>query len=115
MQVPQTLSGKSILVVEDDFFDELEIAVEASGHLTGMNGVHDQVIALLKGGDIGAAILDGHLDHEKQRPVAEALRELGIPFVVSGMGTTQAGGPMQPGLGELTLLAHQLFGAPTFH
>lgn len=116
MLVDQGITGKRILVIEEDFVDELAIASEFTPGLAGNTfDVHDQTIAMLEGSDVGAAILDGHLDHEKTWAIVQALTELGIPFVVSDSGFPMA--PVGSGqlTAELTLLAHQLFGAPTFH
>lgn len=114
MLVENKLAGKSILVIEDDFIDELRIAFECyeKGGSHPYN-VREQTIALLEGSDIGAAILDGHLDRETSEPIADALKALGIPFVNSEFDV--GGNGMEPAMAELTLLAHQIFGPPTFH
>lgn len=110
-------AGKSILVIEEDFFEELNIALEAYGQRSCEAGdVRAQTVALLKGAGITAAILDGHLDSEKSAPVAAALTELGIPFVISeGNAWISDIAGIEERTAELTLLAHGLFGAPTFH
>lgn len=114
MLVANTLAGRSILVIEDDFIDELRIAFESYEKVGSRPcSVRDQTIALLEGSDICAAIFDGHLDRETSEPIADALKALGIPFVNSESDV--GSNAMEPAMAELTLLAHQLFGAPTFH
>lgn len=113
---------KKILVVEDDFLEELRIALDnqTSATIRAMN-IRDQTIAVLSGSDIEAAIVDSHIDREKSMEIADALTSLGIPFVFAG---TDAEGimpsymnalGMDQSSAELTLIAHQMFGAPTFH
>lgn len=122
MQERPNVIRKKILVVEDDFIEEMRIALDNQAFYSGKSmGVRDQAIAVLTGSDFEAAILDSHIDRDKSVPIAEALASLGIPFIFAGTDT-EAGMPhglayysMNESTAELTLIAHQLFGSPTFH
>ena len=121
LEQPDTIRRK-ILVVEDDFLEELRIALDnqTSVAIRAMN-IRDQTIAVLTGSDIEAAIVDSHIDREKSLEIADALTSLGIPFVFAGTNSESIIPGYMNALGmdqssaELTLIAHQLFGAPTFH
>jgi hypothetical protein len=113
---------RRILVVEDDFVDELRIAFEGYGfHEAQSMNLRDQTIAILQGADIAAAILDGQLDREQTEQIADGLTALGIPFIFSDThdpaqmpGYLAAFAMTQSGH-ELELIAHRLFGPPTYH
>jgi hypothetical protein len=117
-----TASRRKILVIESDFLEELRIALEGSGSAAAKSmDLTDQTVAALQGSDIGAAIVDSHLDSEKSVQIADALIALGIPFVFAE-GSAPAQLPerlsaigMMESTADLQLIAHQLFGAPTLH
>lgn len=115
-------SQRRILVVESDFVDELRIAFEGSGLAgAGSMNLRDQTIAILRGSDVEAAILDGQLDLEQSMQIADGLAALGIPFVFAeGHDPAQmpphlAAFTMTESGRELELIAHRLFGPPTYH
>jgi CheY-like chemotaxis protein len=86
------MTAKRILIVEDepliammieDFLDALDREV------AGTADNDADALDLVAAGGIDAAILDVNLrNHEKSWPVADALAEAGIPFILS----TGAGG-----------------------
>jgi hypothetical protein len=116
------VAQRRILVVEGDFVDELRIAFEGYD-LTGAQSMNlrDQTIAILQGTDIEAAILDGQLDRDQIMQIADGLTELGIPFVFSDtrdpVQTPErlAAFTMTQSGFELEMIAHRLFGPPTYH
>jgi CheY-like chemotaxis protein len=78
------LSGRRVLVVEDEFFlaDDMAHALRALGaEVSGPVPTSDQALALLAAEPIDAAVLDMNLKGRMVFPVADALRERGIPFV----------------------------------
>lgn len=79
------LAGRSILIVEDEYFlaDDLARAVKsAGGHVAGIVGDCADAIALLKIDRlIDGAILDLNLRGEMSYPIADILRDRGIPFI----------------------------------
>lgn len=78
------LAGSRILVVEDEYFlaDDLHGALtEAGAEVLGpMPSVSDANTFIAGESSIDAAILDINLHGEMVFPVADALRERGIPF-----------------------------------
>lgn len=83
------MSGHSILIVEDepliammleDFLDSLGHKV--SGTCDSVQGALDEV----EKGGFDLAILDVNLKGENAWPVASALREKGLPFVIATGG-----------------------------
>ncbi|TNC65391.1 response regulator [Rubellimicrobium roseum] len=86
---PSSLRGRRILVVEDDFVvaDDFRCALEQDGaEVVGPVSNVAQALALLPGAPpLDAAILDINLGGLMVYPVADVLRQHGIPFVfVSG-------------------------------
>lgn len=116
------LAQRRILVVESDFVEELHIAFEGSG-LTDAESMNlrDQTIAILRGSDIEAAIFDGQLDRDQSMQIADGLTALGIPFVFAEshdpaqLPEQFAAFAMTESGRELELIAHRLFGPPTYH
>lgn len=86
-----------VLIVEDMMI----IAMEAEDQLrdAGAQNCHiatsvADALALIENGDISFALLDVNLGVEASEPVAVALRDWGIPFVVaSGYGEKSIGYP----------------------
>lgn len=80
----QNLDGSRILIVEDEYFlaDDLSEALrEAGAEVLGPIPSVDAATAFVTGGAaIDAAILDINLHGEMVFPVADALRDRGIPF-----------------------------------
>ncbi|KCZ52323.1 response regulator [Hyphomonas pacifica] len=75
---------RSVLVVEDDFLIayDLKIQLEERGYIvTGPAGSVEDALAALEKHDICSAILDIDLHGKPSFPVAEVLREKGIPFL----------------------------------
>jgi CheY-like chemotaxis protein len=88
------MSGPSILVVEDepliammleDFLDALGYRLAASCDAVG------PALDEVRRGGFDAALLDVNLrDGEKSWPVADALRESGLPFVIATGGSNDS-------------------------
>ena len=75
---------RRILVVEDEALVALEIeqTLQDAGYdVVGPAGSVDQAFASVAEHGIDAAVLDINLDGEMVWPVAETLRERGVPFV----------------------------------
>lgn len=86
--MPQTdsLNGKKVLVVEDEYFIVQELAdwlLDSGTEVVGPAATVDAALALVQKCDIDAAILDINLGGEMAFPVADALLEGGIPFLFS--------------------------------
>ena len=79
------LSGKRVLVVEDEFLIALDIQrmLEGEGVKTVLTAsrVAQALDLFLSGGPFDAAVLDLRLDRETSTPVAERLHAAGVPFV----------------------------------
>lgn len=74
-----------ILVVEDEpaIATDLSFAVEDLGYtLAGMASSVDQALTMIAGGALDGAILDANLRGVSTAPIADALRERGLPFFV---------------------------------
>ena len=92
-----------------------DVVAEASGTVVGPVGTLAAALTLLDQDDaIDAAIIDLNLDRESSLPLADALAERGIPFIVcTGYGDARLPPPHQnvPVLGKpqgLTELAVRL-------
>jgi CheY-like chemotaxis protein len=81
----KSVRGRRILVVEDEFLiaEDLCAALEDLGAVSlGPVSTVDDALAIVRSPDaLDAATLDVELRREKSYPVAEALQELGLPFV----------------------------------
>lgn len=92
--LPAVLFGRTILVIEDDYFLAQDIARKVRGSgasiLGPVSNVHD-ALEILKGAiSIDAAILDINLMGEMAYPIADALRARSTPFLfVTGYDTAQ--------------------------
>ena len=79
------LAGLRILIVEDEFLlaMELEMMVQQRGSMVlGRVSSVGQAIAALEGEQPDIALLDVNLKGERATPVAAALQERGVPFVL---------------------------------
>ena len=80
-----SLSGRRVLVVEDEFFlaDDLAQAVAQLGaEVIGPVPTRKEALALLAAaGRIDLAVLDINLEDEAVFPIADALAEQGVPFL----------------------------------
>ena len=77
------LAGRSVLVVEDEFLlaDEMRTLIERlGGEVLGPVSSPDAALGLLRARAPDLALLDVNLGGDRVYPVAEALRESGIPF-----------------------------------
>jgi CheY-like chemotaxis protein len=79
------LAHRRVLVVEDEYFiaDDMAHSLEKLGaEVVGPVPTRDRALAVLSSGErIDAAVLDINLREESVFPVAEILRQLGVPFV----------------------------------
>lgn len=78
------LSGRSILVIEDDFYlaSDTEKALRAAGaQVVGPVPRASLALAALAGGDLDAAVVDINLGEGASFAVADALKKAGVPFV----------------------------------
>jgi CheY-like chemotaxis protein len=91
------LKGYRVLVVEDEFLLalELERLLQRQGCVVlGPVWSVDRALALLGDQSPDGAVLDVNLRGRRVAPVAAALRERGVPFVlVTGYGEDQLGEP----------------------
>ncbi len=87
---PSSLSGRRILLVEDETLVSMVIeeALRDLGcAIVGPVGTRDQALALAKAEPLDGALLDVNLAGEPVYPVADALFSRGIPFAfVTGSG-----------------------------
>jgi len=87
----QTIAGRHILIVEDEFFvaDSLKMYLESlDAVVIGPAASVDAAIELVATSDrLDWAVLDINLRGKKAYPVAEALSARGVPFVfMTGYG-----------------------------
>jgi DNA-binding NtrC family response regulator len=107
-----------VLVVEDEMLVAMaieDIVAEAGGTVVGPVGTLVGALALIEQDvAIDAAIIDLNLDRQSSLPLADALAERGVPFIVcTGYGNARLPSPHQnvPVLGKpygLTELAARL-------
>jgi DNA-binding response OmpR family regulator len=79
------LSGKRVLVVEDEPFLAMDVADllnDAGFDVIGPATTVADALALLDRSGCDVGVLDIHLGHEDSEPVALALKSIGTPFVV---------------------------------
>lgn len=83
--MPETLASRAILVAEDEYFianDLKRALVRAGATVVGPAASVDRATDLIEATPhIDGAILDVNLGGEKVFPVADVLRERGVPFV----------------------------------
>lgn len=78
------LTGRRVLVVEDEYFlaDELDVALRAAGAVVlGPAPTVEAALALLADGKLSAAVVDVNLGGEMAYAVADALLASGTPFL----------------------------------
>ncbi|WP_220094547.1 response regulator [Novosphingobium taihuense] len=98
------IDGKRILVVEDEFIVAAMLCdtLEDNGAVPlGPVGRVAEGLTVIAQGGIDAAVLDWNLAGEPGTPLAEALAERGIPFVIAtGYGSVEAPFADRPILGK---------------
>lgn len=80
------LSGRRILVVEDEALIAMlveDALLDAGAHVLGPAATVEEALALFQSGDPEAAVLDINLAGQVSTPVADALADHGVPFVVA--------------------------------
>ena len=78
------LSGRRILVVEDEYLIAIEIErwlLEAGAEVAGPVPDAERALALIETGPLDAAVLDIHLNCEPVYIVADRLTERGVPYL----------------------------------
>jgi CheY-like chemotaxis protein len=87
-----SLSGRRILVVEDEMFVAMlveDLLADLGCQVVGPAASVEEALRLLNGAALDGALLDVNLGEEKVYPVAEALRRTQVPYVfVTGYGTS---------------------------
>ncbi len=85
-----SLSGRKVLVVEDETLVAMlveDTLADAGATVIGPVATVAEALAILRDQRPGVAVLDLNLAGETSEPVADALKQMGIPFVVaSGYG-----------------------------
>ena len=85
MMGPKLLTGRRVLLVEDDYFIAEELRrdfAKTGAEILGPVGRLDEALALIdKTAHIDGAVLDIKLHDEMVYPVADALLERRVPFV----------------------------------
>jgi DNA-binding LytR/AlgR family response regulator len=93
----EDLAGLRVLIVEDEFLlaMELETLVAADGCTTvGPASSVRQALALIDGEEPDIALLDVNLKGERATPVAAALQDRGVPYVlITGYSDAQLSEP----------------------
>lgn len=82
---PGDLSGRRILIVEDEFLtaQQLETFIhDVGGEVVGPVPSVDDALPLVRANGLDCALLDVNLRGRMVTPVAEALKARGIPFVL---------------------------------
>jgi DNA-binding NarL/FixJ family response regulator len=99
------LAGRRILIVEDEFLLALELERRvraAGGAVVGPVGSVERALARARDGHLDGALLAVDLNEQAITPVAEVLRERGVPFLlVTDDGDTA---PAEPALRGAPLL-----------
>lgn len=78
------LSGRRILVVEDEYLIAIEMErwlQEAGAEVAGPVPDTKRALALIETEPLDAAVLDVHLNGEPVYPVADRLTECGVPYL----------------------------------
>jgi DNA-binding response OmpR family regulator len=90
------LTGARVLIVEDEALIALaaeDALLEQGATVMGPVGRCTDAFALIDASQLDAAVLDVNLGSETSFPIAAALRNLGVPFVVT-TGNSAAGAKM---------------------
>ena len=80
------LRGARILVVEDEFYlaDDLAAALRQAGaEVLGPAGTVDEAQSFIADGGFDCAIMDINLRGDMAFPIADRLRDSGIPFLIT--------------------------------
>lgn len=80
------LKDKRILVVEDEALLAMmleDMLSDSGAHVVGPAATVEQAIALIAAQDIDVALLDVFLRDQRSDPVAEILRQRGVPYVLA--------------------------------
>lgn len=89
------LAGLRLLVVEDEYMiaEHIGMLLEDIGcAVAGPVATIDQAMAMLTDGKLDGALLDANLNGESSAPIAVALNEASVPFVVAtGYGSRELG------------------------
>ena len=87
------VEGLRVLIVEDALLLALELEAglqEAGAQVVGCAADVDEALSLLESAVVDVAVLDANLNGVSVAPVAEVLRERGIPFVfATGYGDSK--------------------------
>jgi DNA-binding LytR/AlgR family response regulator len=93
----EDLAGLRVLIVEDEFLlaMELETLVECGGCIpVGPASSVGQALALIDGEEPDIALLDVNLKGQRATPVAAALQQRGVPYVlITGYSDAQLSEP----------------------
>lgn len=96
---PSALSGKNILIVEDEMLVSMlmeDILLDCGAVAVGPAAQLREALDLARTAEIDAALLDVNLGGARSFPVADILAERGIPFVfTSGYGEAALEAPHQ--------------------
>jgi DNA-binding response OmpR family regulator len=79
-----TLAGKRILVVEDEYFiasDLKRALVEHGAVVVGPVGDLNDGLAAMRGQPVDAAVLDVNLEGTNSYPIADLLTETSVPYI----------------------------------
>ena len=78
------MSSKRILVVEDELLIalDMQVTLEQFGHDVAVAISADQAMEAMKDSQFDLAILDYHLRDDTVTPLAKALKDIGVPFVI---------------------------------
>jgi DNA-binding LytR/AlgR family response regulator len=91
------LAGLRVLIVEDEFLLAMELeSLVAGGGCTAVGPASSvrQALALIDGEEPDIALLDVNLKGERATPVAAALQERGVPYVlITGYSDAQLSEP----------------------
>lgn len=80
------LAGLRLLVVEDEYMiaEHIGMLLEDIGcDVAGPVATIDQAMAIVKAGKLDGALLDANLNGESSAPIAVALNDASVPFVVA--------------------------------
>jgi DNA-binding LytR/AlgR family response regulator len=100
------LAGRRILIVEDEFLLALELERRvraAGGAVVGPVGSVERALARMHDGRLDGALLAVDLNEQPITPLAAALRERGVPFIlVTDDGDTAPDEPARRGTPLMT-------------
>src|SRR3978361_911278 len=89
------LRGYKLLIVEDEYFLAQDLAdyfQDLGADILGPAGSVADALRLLDGSQVQGAVLDVNLKGERVYPVADVLRQKGVPFVFA----SSYGGELEP-------------------